>query len=142
MLLESPSYVTKRQSIKLLGELLLERVNYNVMTQYIASSANLKIAMKLLKDDRRMINYEGFHVFKIFVANPNKAPEVERVLANNKDKLLRFLPPFLEDREEDVQFKDEKAYLIRMIEALPPPAQLLAQQANQQQTGQSSVAVQ
>lgn len=65
VLVQSDSYVTKRQSIKLLGELLLDRANYNVMTQYVASGDNLKIIMKLLRDDRRMINYEGFHVFKV-----------------------------------------------------------------------------
>lgn len=65
MLVQSDSYVTKRQSIKLLGELLLDRANYNVMTQYVASGEHLKIIMKLLRDDRRMINYEGFHVFKV-----------------------------------------------------------------------------
>ena len=64
MLVQSESYVTKRQSIKLLGEILLDRANYNVMTQYVDSGEHLKIIMKLLRDDRRMINYEGFHVFK------------------------------------------------------------------------------
>lgn len=64
MLIQSESYVTKRQSIKLLGEILLDRANYNVMTQYVDSGEHLKIIMKLLRDDRRMINYEGFHVFK------------------------------------------------------------------------------
>ena len=108
------------------------------MTSYISSPDNLKIAMRLLKDDRRMINYEGFHVFKIFVANPAKTPEVERLLVNNRDRLLRFLPPFLEDREEDVQFKDEKAYLIRMIEALPSPQGAGAQAVGQQQQQQPS----
>jgi calcium binding protein 39 len=65
MLISSESYVTKRQSIKLLGEILLDRANYNVMTQYVDSGEHLKIIMKLLRDDRRMINYEGFHVFKV-----------------------------------------------------------------------------
>jgi hypothetical protein len=65
MLVQSESYVTKRQSIKLLGEILLDRANYNVMTQYVDSGEHLKIIMKLLRDDRRMINYEGFHVFKV-----------------------------------------------------------------------------
>ena len=64
MLVQSESYVTKRQSIKLLGEILLDRANYNVMTQYVDSGEHLKIIMKLLRDDRKMINYEGFHVFK------------------------------------------------------------------------------
>jgi len=65
MLVQSESYVTKRQSIKLLGEILLDRANYNVMTAYVDSGENLKIIMKLLRDDRKMINYEGFHVFKV-----------------------------------------------------------------------------
>lgn len=67
ILVQSESYVTKRQSIKLLGEILLDRANYSVMTQYVDSGEHLKIIMKLLRDDRRMINYEGFHVFKVSV---------------------------------------------------------------------------
>jgi len=131
--------VTKRQSIKLLGEILLDRANYNVMTQYVDSGEHLKIIMKLLRDDRKMINYEGFHVFKVseeggscavgggreadeaqvFVANPNKSVAVQRILISNREKLLRFLPSFLEDRTEDEQFIDEKSFLIRQIEQLP-----------------------
>ncbi|KAH9869698.1 hypothetical protein IAQ61_006910 [Plenodomus lingam] len=119
MLVGSESYVTKRQSIKLLGEILLDRANYNVMTQYVDSGEHLKIIMKLLRDDRKMINYEGFHVFKVFVANPNKSVAVQRILISNREKLLRFLPSFLEDRTEDEQFIDEKSFLIRQIEQLP-----------------------
>jgi len=65
ILMQSNSYVTKRQSIKLLGEILLDRANYNVMTAYVDSGDHLKICMQLLRDSRRMINYEGFHVFKV-----------------------------------------------------------------------------
>ncbi|KAF1930313.1 Mo25-domain-containing protein [Didymella exigua CBS 183.55] len=119
MLISSESYVTKRQSIKLLGEILLDRANYSVMTQYVDSGEHLKIVMKLLRDDRRMINYEGFHVFKVFVANPNKSMAVQRILISNREKLLRFLPNFLDDRTEDEQFIDEKSFLIRQIEQLP-----------------------
>jgi calcium binding protein 39 len=68
VLVQSESYVTKRQSIKLLGEILLDRANYNVMTAYVDSGEHLKIIMKLLRDDKRMINYEGFHVFKVCCA--------------------------------------------------------------------------
>lgn len=64
-LIQSSSYVTKRQSIKLLGEILLDRANYNVMMAYVESGENLKLCMQSLKDDRKMIQYEGFHVFKV-----------------------------------------------------------------------------
>ncbi|XP_063714916.1 calcium-binding protein 39-like [Symsagittifera roscoffensis] len=116
VLLDSGNYVTKRQSLKLLGELLLDRHNFAVMTKYISSVENLKQIMNLLKDNSRSIQFEAFHVFKVFVANPNKTREVNDILVRNKDKLIEFLSSFQTDRqEEDQQFLDEKTYLIRQI---------------------------
>lgn len=57
---------------------------------------------------------------KVFVANPNKSVAVQRILLNNRERLLNFLPKFLEDRTEDDQFTDEKSFLIRQIETMPP----------------------
>ncbi|KAL1310804.1 hypothetical protein AAFC00_001044 [Neodothiora populina] len=119
ILIKSESYVTKRQSIKLLGEVLLDRQFYDIMTRYVESGDNLKLIMWQLKDDRKMVQYEAFHVFKIFAANPNKSPEVKRLLTMNKQRLLDFLPNFLADRTEDDQFSDEKSYLIKQIKLLP-----------------------
>ena len=65
VLVQSDSYVTKRQSIKLLGELLLDRSNYSIMCAYVDSGDNLKLCMNLLRDDRKMVSYEGFHIFKV-----------------------------------------------------------------------------
>jgi len=118
-LIQSDSYVTKRQSLKLLGELLLDRQFYEVMTRYVDSGENLKLIMYQLKDDRRMVQYEAFHVFKIFAANPNKSYEVQKFLVMNKQRLLKFLPKFLEERTEDEQFCDEKAWLVKAIGNLP-----------------------
>jgi len=75
--------------------------------------------MTLLKDDRKMVQYEAFHVFKVFVANPNKSDEVKRILVKNRGRLLKFLPGFLEGRTDDDQFLDEKSFLVRQIEMLP-----------------------
>ncbi|EEH36712.2 conidiophore development protein hymA [Paracoccidioides lutzii Pb01] len=119
ILVQSDSYVTKRQSIKLLGEILLDRANYNVMTKYVDRGDHLKLCMNLLRDDRKMVQYEGFHIFKVFVANPNKSIAVQKILINNRDRLLKFLPKFLEDRTDDDQFTDEKSFLVRQIEMLP-----------------------
>lgn len=66
-LLLSPNYVTKRQSLKLLGEILLDRTNFNVMTRYISSEENLKLMMNLLRDKSKNIQFEAFHVFKVSV---------------------------------------------------------------------------
>jgi calcium binding protein 39 len=120
VLVQSNSYVTKRQSIKLLGEILLDRSNYNVMTAYVDRGEHLKICMNLLRDDRKMVQYEGFHVFKVFVANPNKSVPVQKILIMNRDKLLTFLSQFLEDRTDDEQFIDEREFLIKQIRNMPP----------------------
>jgi calcium binding protein 39 len=40
----------------------------------------------------------------------------------NKQRLLKFLPRFLEDRTDDDQFNDEKAWLVKAIGNLPDTA--------------------
>ncbi|KXN85887.1 Calcium-binding protein 39 [Leucoagaricus sp. SymC.cos] len=116
-LILSSNYVTKRQSLKLLGEILLDRANFNVMTQYIANEANLKMMMNLLRDKSKNIQFEAFHVFKVFVANPKKPPQIESILRRNKEKLLVFLRNFHNDKEDE-QFTDEKQFLIVQIQGL------------------------
>lgn len=119
--MESENYVTRRQSLKLLGmffvsplfcekqpgsliprhlfpslflslslfpgELLLDRTNFTVMTRYISNPENLKLMMNLLRDKSRNIQFEAFHVFKVFVANPNKSEPIQDILLKNKDKV-------------------------------------------------------
>lgn len=87
-LLNSKNYVTRRQSLKLLGELLLDRHNFNTMTKYISNPDNLRLMMELLRDKSRNIQYEAFHVFKVFVANPNKPKPISDILNRNREKLV------------------------------------------------------
>ena len=66
-LLISENYVTRRQSLKLLGELLLDRYNFTVMTRYISNPDNLKLMMNMLREKSRNIQFEAFHVFKVHI---------------------------------------------------------------------------
>jgi calcium binding protein 39 len=66
-LLISENYVTRRQSLKLLGELLLDRYNFTVMTRYISNPDNLKLMMNMLREKSRNIQFEAFHVFKVYI---------------------------------------------------------------------------
>ena len=59
-------------------------------------------------------------VHQVFVANPNKPRPILEILLRNKDKLVDFLQKFHNDRQEDEQFNDEKAYLIKQIKELKP----------------------
>merc|ERR1712062_692873 len=88
------------------------------MTKYISSPDNLKLMMNLLKEKARNIQFEAFHVFKVFVANPNKPKPILDILLRNREKLIDFLSNFHNDRSDDEQFNDEKAYLIKQIKEL------------------------
>jgi len=128
------------------------------MTRYISSPDNLKLMMNMLKEKSRNIQFEAFHVFKVFVANPNKPKPILDILGNidhiyltihmsnhnemtivrNQDKLVDFLTKFHEDRSEDEQFNDEKAYLIKQIKELTKGSSAIGTSSDEQQPGTSA----
>ena len=59
-----------------------------------------------------------FPILQVFVANPNKPKPILDILLRNQDKLVDFLSKFHNDRSDDEQFNDEKAYLIKQIKEL------------------------
>merc|ERR1712183_450822 len=129
-LISSKNYVTRRQSLRLLGEILLERSNFNVMMKYIDDRENLKLMMAMLKDKTKAIQFEAFHIFKVFVANPNSPYPVKLVLWNNKKRLITYLGTFQKNRE-DQQFIDEKALIIRHLVALELTTESKDEQSNE-----------
>lgn len=137
ILLQAGNYVTKRQSLKLLGELLLSRSNFSVMMLYINSADNLKIMMNLLRGNTKAIQFEAFHVFKIFVANPRKSNDVCEILVRNKYRLIDFLNKFKKDKDDEL-FDDEKQTLIRTLQQLQPPPGSNVQPAQLDETQSSS----
>ncbi|GMH14434.1 hypothetical protein Nepgr_016275 [Nepenthes gracilis] len=118
-LLESTNYITRRQAVKLLGDILLDRSNTAVMVRYVSSKDNLRILMNLLRESSRCIQIEAFHVFKLFAANQNKPPEIVSILIANRSKLLRFFGNFKIDKEDE-QFEADKAQVVKEIAALEP----------------------
>ncbi|XP_024401646.1 putative MO25-like protein At5g47540 [Physcomitrium patens] len=116
-LLTSPNYITRRQMVKLLGDILLDRSNVNVMMRYVSSMENMRILMNLLKDSSKSIQIEAFHVFKVFVANENKPPEIVNILVVNRSKFLRFFSDFKSEKE-DPQFDQDKAQVVKEIASL------------------------
>jgi calcium binding protein 39 len=119
LLAESANYMTRRVALQILSTVLLTRSNYAVMIQFVASRTNLILVMKLLRDTSPHITLDAFHVFKVFVANPSKPPEVVQILRDNKVKLCKYLATLHQEKESsDAQFRDEKALIISTIEAI------------------------
>eukprot|EP00986_Skeletonema_menzelii_P005356 scaffold1924_cov140-Skeletonema_menzelii.AAC.20 len=113
------NYMTRRMSLQLLSTILLNRSNFNVMMKYISSSQNLVTILCLLRDPSPHITLDAFQVFKIFVANPGKPPEVVKILFDNKFKLIKYLSGLHKEREgSDEQYRDEKGLVIATLEGL------------------------
>nr|AFK35268.1 unknown [Lotus japonicus] len=116
-LLESTNYITRRQAVKLLGDMLLDRSNSAVMTRYVSSRDNMRILMNLLRESSKSIQLEAFHVFKLFAANQNKPADIVGILVANKSKILRLLDDFKIDKEDE-QFEADKAQVMEEIAVL------------------------
>lgn len=112
------SYVTKRQSTKLLSSLILRKANNQLMQYYINSPDNLKLIMTVMTDKSKNLQLEAFHVFKVMVANPRKTKPVFDILTKNRDKLLIYFEKFGADNL-DQTFRDERNFIIQQIDGLP-----------------------
>lgn len=119
-LLQSEDYVTQRQALKLLSETLLDRTFMRVMLQYIGNDQYLQIHMNLLRAKSKAIQFEAFHVFKIFVANPQKPKRVHEILFKNKDKLVQLLQTLCASRPDDHQFAEDQTTVIGKLQGLQP----------------------
>ena len=69
--------------------MLLDRWFMQIMLRYINKENYLKIHMNFLKSTSKTIQFEAFHVFKIFWANPHKKPLVIHILYNNRLKMIK-----------------------------------------------------
>ena len=114
-LLLSQNFVTQLNSTKLLSELLTDRNNINVMKAFISDSEHLKLTMNLLLHKAPAIQIEAFHIFKIFVLNPNKPDAVMDILLKNKKLLEKLLSDFLPELTEWNHFQAEKSSILNEI---------------------------
>ena len=153
-LIQSENYVTQRQFLNLLSEILLEKENRESMFCYADDKENLKIIMTLLKSKSNAIAHEAFHIFKIFVAKPrdnilnektgetikisDKSLQIKIVLYKNCVKLIDFLGKFLNEKaKEDEGFAQERDTVITYLKQLkekPDPQQEARQRKKRAQS--------
>ncbi|XBW37892.1 hypothetical protein QEN19_003470 [Hanseniaspora menglaensis] len=137
-LLKHGNYVTKRQAVKLLSTMILGRNFNQLMTAYISDTNNLKVIMMLLNDKSKNLQLETFHIFKVFVANPNKNKNICDILIRNKQKLLKFFEINFNNLQE-MNLKQEKDYIVHIIKDLPSNVSKLYSEENQSDASNSSL---
>lgn len=118
-LVQSNNYVTKRQSVKLLSELVLERRNQTFLNAYFDDTNNLKLIMILLSDKLKNLQIEAFHIFKFFIAKPKKCQGILDILIKNKENFIAFFDDFQLDSTNDPTMIDERDYILKEIKGLP-----------------------
>lgn len=64
-LIQSDNFFIKRQSLKLLNEILLEPKNNQVVSKYVKNVQHLILLMNLLRDQYDSIQFEAYHSFKV-----------------------------------------------------------------------------
>lgn len=117
-LVQAEDYVTKRQALRLLGEILLDRRYVRIMLRYVSDEHYLKIHMTLLRDNSKAIQADAFHVFKIFAANPNKPPRVHQILFKNRERLVKLLDAI--GRSGDESFAQDRKAVVQALHTLQP----------------------
>ena len=63
------------------------------------------------------ISVATLHIFKVFVANPNKQDGIKEILKQNDRKLIAFLEMF-QPEKDSVEFVQEKELLVSTLKGL------------------------
>ena len=86
------------------------------MIRYVNDKNNLKIIMKLLTSKTKTVAIESFHIFAIFVANPNKSTAVLTILRKNKEKIIKLLDSDVFVGKDFIQ----RQLIVKKIQELKP----------------------
>uniref|UniRef100_A0A0A9EJF5 Protein Mo25 n=1 Tax=Arundo donax TaxID=35708 RepID=A0A0A9EJF5_ARUDO len=87
------------------------------MKRYIQEVRFLNIMINLLKDSSKNIRICAFHVFKVFVANPNKPRHIIEALLDNRREVLKLLHNLPTSKGED-ELDEERDLIIKQIQKL------------------------
>lgn len=52
-----------------MGDFLIDKINFDIMINYVSSAENLKLFMTLLTSEYPSIQYDAFNVFKVVCFN-------------------------------------------------------------------------
>jgi calcium binding protein 39 len=114
-------YVLARQCLSVLASVLRDRKFAQTMLQFVGREEYLKDILVLLSNPSKVVQFEAFHIFKIFAANPNKPPKVAKLLVQNVDRITKILNSIEQDRLDDQEYKQDKNAVITKISAISPP---------------------
>ena len=111
-------YVTIRQALSILSTILLDRQFMDAMIHFVGKEDHLKLVLVLLGNSSKVVQFEAFHIFKIFAANPNKTPKIVKMLSLNSDRIFKLLNIIEQDRLDDNEFRQDKMAVVTKLQSL------------------------
>lgn len=121
-LFEQDNYLAKREGMKILHEILLDKTHKKEFTTYFVSEkSHLKFTMQSLNDDQTAIQKEAFYLLLVFLkTSPERRGErVNETLKKNREPLMQFVEEFNPNaNKNDEQFEAKKKAAIEAIENL------------------------
>ena len=133
-------YVTVRQALSILATILLDRQFMEIMINFVGKEDHLKRILILLGNPSKVVQFEAFHIFKIFAANPNKTPKVIKILSQNTDRIYKLLNQIEQDRPDDNEFRQDKNAVVTKMQALRTQPANIAKPGSAKSSATSSVA--
>lgn len=119
-LLLSRNYVTKRQALKVLKDLLLDRAFYKVMMLYVNSKDCLSVVLTgVILAKSAVLRTETYHLLKIFILNPRKSAPVIKLLKKKQAKLLEALQKIKSSPAIEVELAQVIGGVKEIHEAVP-----------------------
>jgi hypothetical protein len=111
-------YVTQRQALRLLGEVLSHSGFEAVKCRYAGSAEFLQIQMNLLRHSSAAMQLEAYQVFRLYVTNPQKPHRVQQILVRNKERLAKLIEYHQALRANDDTLREDLQTVIFMLQAL------------------------
>lgn len=134
--IDDRAYMIQRQALGLLGNILLDGAFSKVMQCYASSDDFLKIHMNLMRHQSKRIKLDAFHVFKIFVAQPDKPDRVYKILFRNRKGLLNLFTmndsnlAQLAQEADDEELNGDIAAVCELLTSMSGPSPLSSQSSS------------
>lgn len=111
-LIKCENYVTKRQSLEILGLILSET---KVLQLFIMDVTNLKVIVNLFWHQYKHIRFRALNIFNVIVNSQQKSNQIMDFLMSNKDKLLQVFYQLKNECNGSQVFTDQMTFISQMI---------------------------
>lgn len=119
-LLAEGDYAQQRLTLDILRPLFSRDENLEILMSFISDLENLKSVMMLMNIAKPRLCIDAYHIFKLFVVNPEMPRDIQYVLYNNKEKLKSLLLAVLTSLQ-NVGFDEDTKMVLTAIDRLSPP---------------------